>query len=123
MRLNLELWLCEQLNSSDSTMMKVQPGSVAFLVLPFCLFSMKRKMNVTCFCGKLPHGQTTKSPFDKTPAEGNLLWSLGEGLFQGAGMTLSLAELLVLCLWEGIQLGDTCGLGAQEPDGSTAGSF
>lgn len=63
----------------------------------------------------------TKSCFDRAAAEGNLLGSLGQGLHQGAGITPFLAvELLVLCLREGAWLTDNCG--AQEPDGSVAGS-
>lgn len=44
--------------------------------------------------GNFLHGKMTKSSFDRTPAEGNLLGSLGEGLLQGAGLTPLLAAEL-----------------------------
>lgn len=73
--------------------------------------------------GNLLRGKMTKSSFDKT-AEGNLV-----GVLRRRAAPWCWDNPLHSCgtvgpvSLEGTQLTDTCGLGAQEPGGSTAGSM
>lgn len=105
MQLNLKVWLCEQLKTSDSTAMKVHAESVMFLlVLQFCLLSVKRNVGAAeaSRSGVVLLGRTSEPPSAK-PSSSLLK---GAGWVPGRRTAPGFLDNPLLSLGGGTQLGD-----------------